>query len=67
MDIIKGKALDWNDEISCAMCLTEDPKSKYYADLTLEETWFCAYCWERSCIQQAMIDNDFEQEPEVEN
>ncbi len=49
------------------MCLTEDPALHYVPDSYIPETWFCQACWERCERQQAMIDEDLEQNPEIEN
>lgn len=60
-------AIKWQDGISCAMCLGEDPALSYFADRHIPETWFCEPCWERCELQQRMIDEGLEQNPEIEN
>jgi len=62
-----AESLAWREGISCGMCLTEDPVLDYFPDPWNEETWFCRECWERCERQQAMIDQDLEQNPEIEN
>jgi hypothetical protein len=57
----------WQDGISCGMCLSEDPATLFYPDPFIPETWFCRECWERCQRQQAMIDEELEQNPEIEN
>ena len=57
----------WSEGIYCGMCLTEDPALHYVPDSYIPETWFCQACWERCERQQAMIDEDLEQNPEIEN
>jgi|GEM_PF-1985683 len=58
---------NWAEGISCGMCLTEDSALLYFPDPFNEEIWFCQACWERCERQQAMIDADLEQNPEIEN
>ena len=60
-------AVEFEEDMYCAMCLTEDPKLKYFPDTFVPETFFCEECWEKCQIQERMIDEGLEQDPEVEN
>jgi hypothetical protein len=60
-------ARPWQEGRYCSMCLTEDPQLQYFADRFIPDTWFCAECWERCELQQRMVDEGLEQNPEVEN
>jgi hypothetical protein len=61
------EALSFKEDMYCAMCLTEDPSIKYFADHYIPETFFCESCWEKCQIQDRMIEEGLEQNPEIEN
>ncbi len=60
-------ALEFEEGMYCAMCLVEDPAMSYFEDEFVPETHFCEDCWERCKIQERMIEEGLEQDPEVEN
>lgn len=57
----------WKAGRSCAMCLSADPRQLYVPDRFIPDVWYCESCWERSEIQQKMVDLGLEQNPDVEN
>ena len=59
--------MTWQEGMACGMCLSENPAVDFFPDPFNPETWFCRDCWERCERQQAMIDQDLEQNPEIEN
>lgn len=63
----RGRAQAWQPGRHCAMCLADDAGSRYVLDRWIPDVWYCESCWERSELQQRMVDQGLEQNPEVEN
>jgi hypothetical protein len=63
----RSRAEPWKPGRQCAMCLSVDPELSYYPDRWIPGVCYCEPCWERSELQQRMVDLGLEQNPEVEN
>jgi len=63
----RSRAEAWVPGRHCAMCLAAEAELRYVPDRWIPGVWYCEPCWERSELQQRMVDEGLEQNPEVEN